>query len=118
MVARLRDLERAEKQRQKRLARMTAEERAAYDKWKRDHPTGTPAQREAARRGRKQNEDARARFLQPAPERPADPKLAAIEARIAELRAQLAALRDVAPDEQKPADDADPRNLNLPEIFG
>ena len=102
VVARLRNLERAEKQRQKRLAKMTPDERTAYDKWKRDHPTGTPAQREAKRLARKQNADARARLTQPRPERPLDPESAAIADRIAELRAQLAA----------------PANPNLGDIFG
>lgn len=118
VVARLRNLERAEKQRQKRLAAMTADERAAYDKWKRDHPTGTPAQREAKRLARKQNADARARLLQPGPERPRSPELAALEARIAELRAQIAARCDIAPDEQKSAGAADPSNPNHGDIFG
>lgn len=118
VVARLRNLERAEKQRQKRLAKMTPDERAAYDKWKRDHPTGTPAQREAKRLARKQNADARARWAQPRPERPLDPERAAIASRIAELRARIAARPDIAPDEQKSANAADHSNPNLGDIFG
>lgn len=118
MEARLRNLAKQERQRQKRLAKMTPDERAAYDKWKRDHPTGTPAQREAKRLTRKHNADARVRWAQPRPERPLDPERAAIASRIAELRAQLAALRDAAPDEQKPASAADPVNPNLGDIFG
>lgn len=118
VVARLRNLERAEKQRQKRLAKMTPDERAAYDKWKRDHPTGTPAQREAKRLAQKQNADARARLTKPRTERPLDPERAAIASRIAELRARIAARRDIAPGEQKSADAADPINPNLGDIFG
>ena len=118
VVARLRNLERAEKKRQKRLAKMTPDERAAYDKWKRDHPTGTPAQREAKRLAREQNADARARLLQPAPERPVDPESAVIARRIEELRTQIAARRDITPDEQKSAGTADPKTLNLGDIFG
>jgi len=118
VVARLRNLERAEKKRQKRLAKMTPDERAAYDKWKRDHPTGTPAQREAKRLAREQNADARARLLQPAPERPVDPESAVIARRIEELRTQIAARRDITPDEQKSAGAADPKTLNLGDIFG
>lgn len=118
VVARLRNLERAEKRRQKRLAEMTPDERAAYDKWKRDHPTGTPTQREAKRLAREQNADARARLLQPAPERPVDPESAVIARRIEELRTQIAARRDITPDEQKSAGAADPKTLNLGDIFG
>lgn len=118
MVARLRDLERAEKQRQKRLSKMTAEQRAAFDKWHRDRPLGTPAQREAKRQARKQNDETRARFIQPSPERQTDPELVAIQDRIDDLRAQLAALRDLAPDEQKSAGAADPANPDLWSIFG
>lgn len=118
VVARLRNLERAEKKRQKRLAKMTPDERAAYDKWKRDHPTGTPAQREAKRLARKQNADARARLAQVRPERPPDPEMAALQARITELRARIAARRDIAPGEQKSAGAADHSNPNLGDIFG
>lgn len=60
MVAHLRDLERREKQRLKRLARMTAEERASYDKWHRDRPLGTPAQRRKASRQAAERRDASA----------------------------------------------------------
>lgn len=118
VVSRLRNLEQAEKQRQKRLAKMTPDERDAYEKWKRDHPTGTPAHREAKRLARKQSADARTRLLKPTPERPVDPESVARARRIAELRAQLAALRDAAPDEQKSANAADPENPNYGDIFG
>lgn len=117
-VARLRNLERAEKQRQKRLAKMSPDERASYDKWKRDHPTGTAAQREARRLARKQNADARSRLAQPRPERPLDPESAAIAHRIAELRARTAVRCDTAPGEQKPADAANSENPDLWSIFG
>lgn len=91
MVAHLRDLERREKQRLKRLARMTAEERASYDKWHRDRPLGTPGHRAAQRLARQQNAEMRARLAKAPAERPADPELAAIQDRIAELRALMAA---------------------------
>lgn len=93
MVAHLRDLERREKQRLKRLAKMTAEERAGYEKWHRDRPLGTPAHRAAKRLARQQNAEVRGA----APERPIDPELAAIQNRIAELRALMAALQDAPP---------------------
>lgn len=118
MEARLRNLAKQEKRRQKRLAKMTAEERAAYDKWKREHPTGTPQHREAKRIARKQNAEAKAQLSQPAVERPLSPESAAIARRIAELRAQLAAMRDSASDARNPANDAGPANSNLGDIFG
>jgi hypothetical protein len=96
MVAHLRDLERREKQRLKRLAKMTDEERAGYEKWHRDRPLGTPAHRAAKRLAKEQNEDARAIFAKKRPERPADPELAAMQDRIAELRALMATMQATA----------------------
>lgn len=106
MVAHLRDLERREKQRLKRLAKMTDEERAGYEKWHRDRPLGTPAHRAAKRLAKQQNKDARARFAKTPAERPADPELAAIQNRIAELRALMAAMQGAsdAPTEDHPVE--------------
>ena len=90
----LRDLERRQRKRAARLARMTPEERARHEKWHRDHPTGSRAEREAAKAGRRQNDAARA-CLAPfvagvGPDRARDPELEALGARRAELEAQLA----------------------------
>ena len=127
MVARLRDLERAEKQRQKRLAKMSAEERAAFDKWHRERPTGTPAQRAAKKRARQQNEEARAIFAQAQKPRPMSAEVAALQAQIEELEALRAALGAAAfdpaepgldksaPERPRPDDDLNPEQWS---IFG
>lgn len=59
----LRDLERAARKREARLAAMTAQERAAFDRWHRLRPTGSPAERAARKRDREAAAEAR-RLLQ------------------------------------------------------
>lgn len=61
MEAKLLRIDRARKARKKRLATMTSDERAAYDKWQSTHAVGTPASRERKRNERKQNAAFRAR---------------------------------------------------------
>jgi hypothetical protein len=70
----LRDLQKAAKRREKRVAAMTPEERAAYDAWKWAHKPGTPADRARARAERKRNAEARAMIarMQAAPSPPSD----------------------------------------------
>ena len=58
----LRDLTKTAKKREKRVADMTPEERAAYDAWKRSHKPGTPADRARTRAQRRQNAEARAKI--------------------------------------------------------
>lgn len=62
----LRDLQRAAKRREKRIAAMSPEERADYEKWKRAHKPGSPADRARARAERKQNAATRAFLAQDA----------------------------------------------------
>lgn len=79
-----------------RLAKMTPDERAAYDKWHRDRPIGSPAQRAAKKLARKQNEEARARFAQGQEPKPESAEAAAIRAQIEELEARRAAIAAAA----------------------
>lgn len=80
------DLERAYKQRERRLAAMTDEQRAAYDKWRREHPPGSMGQRHTARLYRRQAAEVRSRLDAPQ-HRPSSPELEALELKIADLEA-------------------------------
>jgi hypothetical protein len=87
----LRDLDRAEKRRQRRLAAMSDDERAAHRAWQASHVPGPPGPR-ALRRAQRQQDAAFRASLGAAPlVAPPDPELAAIEAEIAALRSELAA---------------------------
>jgi bisphosphoglycerate-dependent phosphoglycerate mutase len=67
---------------------MTDEERETYHSWRRSHEAGPPEARARRRAQKKQDDDFRKRMSQPM-EHPPNPELARIEARIAELRAEL-----------------------------
>lgn len=84
----LRDLERARRQRQARLARMTDQERDVYEKWHRERQVGSTAGREADRQRRRQNAEFRERLNTPAPPL-VSAELVAIEEHIAKLEAKL-----------------------------
>ena len=77
----LADLERARKERRRRISQMTPDERAAYDKWVREHPPG-------ATRGRRPRRDGA--LLITSGEQPPNPELLQIEEEIARLKALLA----------------------------
>lgn len=104
LQAKLETLERRAKERAARLARMTPEERAAYDKWVREHPPG-PAAARAARKQARQDAAAVRKLLDQSQgsKRPDDPELVAITERIAELRARKVALElEAAQDNEAP----------------
>lgn len=104
LQAKLETLERRAKERAARLARMTPEERAAYDKWVMTHQPG-PAAARAARKQARQDAEAVRKLLDRTQggAKPVDPELAAISARIAELRARKAALElEAAQDNEAP----------------
>lgn len=92
----LKDRQRDEKARKKRLAIMTPEERERHEHWQRTHRPGPPAERARLRADRKQAADARKRLAELEREpTPANPEAEAIARRIAELerrKAWLAAL--------------------------
>lgn len=108
LQAKLEALERRAKERAARLARMTPVERAAYDKWVREHPPGPAAARAAKKRARQDAEAVRALLdRSQGSGKPVDPELAAITARIAELRAKKAAMElEAAQDNDTPDDPA------------
>jgi hypothetical protein len=118
--AKLKKFEKAARKRERRIASMTAEERASYRRWHQDRQIGTPQQRQARRLEREQAEDARRTFadLKAKSERPStDPELLAIQARIAELKAELAARRAL-PDELDVADEPAKDELPRTGVFG
>lgn len=109
LQAKLETRERRAKERAARLASMSPEERAAYDKWVREHPPGPAAARAAKKRTRQDAEAVRKLLDQSqGSKRPDDPELVAITERIAELRARKAALEmeAAAQDNDTPEDPA------------
>lgn len=83
----LRDLQRAADKRAKRLARMTPEQRAAYDAWRRDHQPTSKADRARKRALRRQNLEAKKSIERLAKESP-KPKTD-LELEIERLKAEL-----------------------------
>lgn len=95
----LRQQERYAAKRAKRLAAMTADQRAAHAAWHRSHRPGAAAARSAQRARASQDAQAR-RLLSPQPSAPAtDPEAVLIRTALAAARARLALLeaRDGAP---------------------
>lgn len=90
----LRDLERARRRREERLARMSDDERAAYERWHEARPLGSASRRLAERIRRQQATEARraVQSLQEAP-RPPHPEVERLDRLIERLEADLAALR-------------------------
>ncbi|MBL8577767.1 MAG: hypothetical protein JNK47_11105 [Mesorhizobium sp.] len=68
---------------------MTPDERAEYERWKRDHQPTSTADRKRKRALRDQNAWARASVERHADAKPKTPELLEIEQRLAELRAEL-----------------------------
>ena len=77
---------RAARAKAKRLAAMSPQERAAYDKWAKAHKTGTAAERAATKRQAEQNAEARALLTQV---RPPSAASEALNAQIAALEAEV-----------------------------
>lgn len=78
------------------IAAMDPARRAKYDAWCATHKAGGPAGRERARRDREM-----AQFFQkPPPERPIDPRLEALAARLQEIRLRRAVLEAQIRDQQ------------------
>ena len=105
MHAKLRDLDRAARRRAKKLSAMTAEEKARHEAWHRDHPVATTAGR--AEQTRLRQDALAARGLLSAPRKDTlaeDPEYQAIVARIAELKAKLAAAAQSSETQNSPQD--------------
>lgn len=65
----LQDLERAAQKRAKRVAAMTPERRAKYDRWQRSHRPGSRTARAASRDELRRNDEAKRDFAKPPPVR-------------------------------------------------
>ncbi|MEZ0218658.1 MAG: hypothetical protein ACAH22_00030 [Tardiphaga sp.] len=87
----LEDLQQAAKKRARRLRAMTPDERADYAAWLRSHKPGSAKAREAARIYRKQDANGAA-TLREVRERPISDEERATAARIAEIKAEIAAI--------------------------
>lgn len=116
-------IERRNKARARRLARMTPEERAAHKKWHQSHAPGPPEPREARRQLRKQNADMRARAAadrapEPSPEMQALlARKEALEARLAALSAEPRSEGGCSPAPDEPGMTDDPENPETWRIF-
>lgn len=90
----LHDLERAARRRAARLRQMTEEQRKQYDEWHKARPATSAAERDETRRMKQSAKLARKLFASDASgAASADPAYLALVERIAELRAELVALR-------------------------
>lgn len=77
--------ERNQRRKERRLAKMSPEERAEYDKWLKFHRPGSKVERSKPRAAKKAAEEFKALANQP--ERTASPELVALQAQAAELEA-------------------------------
>lgn len=84
----LTDLQRAAEKRTKRLARMTPQQREAYDTWLRDHQPTTKADRKRKREFRRQDQEAR-KSIERLANAPPKPKTE-LEMELERLKAELA----------------------------
>lgn len=96
----LKRAERDRRRRERRLEKMTPEERAKHEEWQRTHKPGSKAERQRKRADRKAAQDFKKRAEQP--ERPVSPELAALQAHAAYLEAERDRYRALAQAEQQP----------------
>lgn len=87
----LADLDRARRLREKRLAEMSAGERAEYANWQKSHAPGSASERRVDRLRRRQNAEMR-KILEITPPAPASLELERLERLIARLEAESTAL--------------------------
>lgn len=97
LARKLRDRQRVEKARQMRLGAMTPEERERHQNWQRTHRPGSAAERDRARRERKQAAEMRERLagMERTPP-PTDPAAEALARRIEQLERRKALLAALA----------------------
>lgn len=95
----LKRAERNRRRRERRLAKMTPEQRAKHEEWQRTHKPGPKAERQRRRAARKAAQEFKARAEQP--ERPASPELAALQAQAAYLEAERDRFRAMAAEQQQ-----------------
>jgi hypothetical protein len=91
-AAKGRDRDRAARQRARRLAKMTPEERSAHERWQASHRPGPPGPRVAAREGRRRSRELTSVVDRSGDQRPRNPKTEALGLLATELRRQVAQL--------------------------
>lgn len=96
----LKRAERNRRRRERRLAKMTPEERAAHENWQRSHKAGSKAERQRRRADRKAAQEFKALAQQP--ERPTSLELAALQAQAAYLETERDRYRAMAQAQQQP----------------
>lgn len=99
----LKRAERDRRRRERRLAKMTLEQRAKHEEWQRSHKPGSKAERQRRRAARKLAEEFTASAEPPA--RPVSPELAALQAQAAFLEAERDRYRAMAEAEQQQNDE-------------
>lgn len=88
----LRDIDRAARKREKRLAAMTADKRERHLRWQATHRPGSSARRTAARSERKQSDELAAVIA--VPSAPRSPELEALDRLMDEAKRRAAALEN------------------------
>jgi hypothetical protein len=91
--------ERNRRRKERRLAKMSPEQRAKYDDWLKYRRPGPKVERSKPRAAKKAAEEFKARAAQP--ERPASPELAALQAQAAYLEAERDRYRAMAQAQQQ-----------------
>ena len=99
--AKLKRIERTRKEKAKRLAAMSPEERQRYDERAKTHAPGPAAERARRRDDRKRAAEIRASLVKPN-ERPVTPELATLQAQAAALEAARDHYRRLAEQQTKP----------------
>jgi hypothetical protein len=97
--AKLKRDERNRRRKERRLAKMSPEERAKYDEWLKYRRPGSKIARSKPRAAKRAAEEFKA--LTEQPERPASPELAALQAQAAYLEAERDRFRAMAAAEQQ-----------------
>jgi hypothetical protein len=85
----LNDLQRTAAKRQKRLKRMSPEERAAHEQWQRDHKPGSAAERKRQREFRRQAKESRLLLSAEPPPPAPTPEAQELQRLLDELKAEL-----------------------------
>lgn len=95
--------ERNRRRKERRLAKMTAEERAKYDEWVKYHRPGSKIERSKPRAAKKAAEEFRKRIENDEP-RPVSPELAEMQAKIAALEEMRDHYRSLAEEKHQHED--------------
>jgi hypothetical protein len=96
MHRKLADREHAARKRARRLEKMSAEQRGAYEAWQKTHQPGSPRLRAAARERRRQQKDVAGIFDRPLQPAPVDPERQGLADLAEALRRRISDLEEPA----------------------